>query len=102
MDKKQRAIRRWWSFHIVTESDVGYARSLAPSSLTKAERRKRDNEKRRQRWAAETPDQRAARLKRNADYMREYRRRLRALPAASFAEAGTNVPTGMLKMRRAA
>jgi len=25
----------------------------------------------------------------------------RDLPVASFAEAGTNVPTGMLKMRRA-
>jgi hypothetical protein len=87
---------RGWSFRIITEADVGYARSLAPTALSKDERRRRHNEKRRQRWAAETPEQRAARLKRNADYMREFNRKRRT------AEAGTNVPTGMLKIRRPA
>jgi hypothetical protein len=90
---------RGWHFRVVTETDVGYVRSLAPSALTKDERRKRHNEKRRQRWARETPEERAARLKKNAAYMREFNRRKRDLPVASFAEAGTNVPTGMIRIR---
>jgi hypothetical protein len=31
--------------------------------------------------------------------MREFNRRKRDLPVASFAEAGTNVPTGMIRIR---
>lgn len=81
-----------WTFLIVTEGDVGYARALAPSSMTKQERRRRENEKRRQRWASETPEQRAARLKHNADYMREFNRKRKS-------EVGTNVPTGLLRIQ---
>lgn len=91
---------RGWSFRIITEAYVGYARSLAPSALSKDERRQRENEKRRRRWAAETPERRAARLKHNADYMRAYNRRKKDLPVGSFSEAGTNVPTGLLVIRK--
>lgn len=88
---------RGWYFRIVTEATVGYCRSMAPSSMTKAEKRQRENQRRRQRWANETPEQRASRLKKNAEYMREFNRRRRQdLPVGSFAESGTNVPTGYL------
>lgn len=88
---------RGWGFRVTTEADVGYVRALAPSSLTKEERRERENALRRKRRAAETPEQRAVRLQQNADYMRRYNQRRRE--DGSFCESGTNICTTVATIR---
>lgn len=69
-------------FRIISEKDVGYDRSTAPSLLTKAEFRARANAARRERWMRETDEQRDARKAKNAAYAREWRMRKRARAAA--------------------
>lgn len=67
--------RRKWRFAVLTEKDVGYARAIAPSITTKAERRERENLLRNRRRQAETQSQREDRLAKAAKYMREFRKR---------------------------
>lgn len=67
--------RRGWTYMFVTEDDVGYVRALAPNAISPEERRARAAVLRRRRLDAETPEARATRLKKNADYMRAYRQR---------------------------
>lgn len=69
--------QRGISFCVKTEKETGYSRSLTPFFLEPADQRQRANQLRQERWSSETPWERKARLKRNADYMREYNRRRR-------------------------
>jgi transposase-like protein len=94
---------RGWKFRVLTEDDVGYARAMAPSVLSRQERMQRRNDCRRKRFASETPEERASRLKKNAAYMRRFnadrkRRCQRDLPVGSFSESGTNVNVAVLKI----
>lgn len=79
-----------WSFLILTERHVGYVRGLEPSQLSKDEKLRRSNERRRARWAAETAEQRAERLAKNAAYMRGYIKRR--------SESGTNINTTVVTL----
>lgn len=91
------------TFVVLTEVDVGYVRAMAPTALSRQERRQRHNELRTKRRANETAAQRADRLKKQATYMRKYNadRRKRDLPVGAFSESGTNVSTSVLTIRKA-
>lgn len=92
-----------WGFAIQTETEVGYARSLAPSALSKEERLRRSNEMRRRRMELENDGEIAARLAHNAAYMRSFRKKQKAkrdLSVGSFSESGTNINTTVLTMWR--
>lgn len=63
-----------YSFRILSELDVGYARAMAPTVTSKTDRTARDNQLRKQRRASEAPAHRTARLAKTAAYMRGFRK----------------------------
>lgn len=65
--------KRGWEFRILSERDVGYARAMAPSSISRSEKMTRQHLLRKQRLKNETPQQRALRLAKTAKYMRGFR-----------------------------